>query len=507
MRKFNKNSLALKIAVAYIFLTLVNLTFFSVIIVENQTDLIITNFKHQAESLAKATIGSLAKLKIRRIKDKDYNSLREYLKSYDLNWYRIFDRNGKVWHQYTQPGTESQANREQPKKKEILQRIQQLDSKISLFQTRYLLEIKEEGFGIEILLPLQAAKRDGKIFLLASLSLQEIQQRLAIVYYQVAGALIWGIIFHVLFAAFLVRVIFRRIALLISASQKMKEGDLSARTNWKIKEKKQDELDVLGTSFNSMAASVEEKIITISKLNKQIQQELKIGKEVQEILGSTSKDIIADFKPQLYFRPLREVSGDMCHYFKFSNNHYGVFFADASGHGVSAALVTAISYLSLESILSRNIAKEKIMDVLNTSIASRMQQSFYLTAVFMIFDNNGQLLIANAGHNDFFILPKAEQKILTVEAEGLPIGVLPDSTYSLRKYSVKSGDRVFIYTDGLVETKDKEDNEFSLQRVRDILSDNFSQSTEVLATQVKEQFESFAHSYADDVTFLILEVP
>ena len=293
----------------------------------------------------------------------------------------------------------------------------------------------------------------------------------------------------------------------------MSAGDLSSRVDWKIDEEKKDELDVLGLSFNEMASNVQEKIRTIteqmetiSTLNRQIQQELKIGKEVQKLLITAPEGIMKDCKPYVYYRPLREVSGDMFHYFKFTNGMRGVFFADASGHGVPAALVTAISFLGLEDVLRRQLKKEDVMNTLNHSITVRMQQAFYLTAVLALFDDSGQLWLSNAGHNTFFILPRQGKRI-EIESDGLPVGVLPDSEYPLHKYQVQKGDRIFIYSDGLIETTNKQKEEFGLERLTSILDKHLSRPIEEMAGEVQKSFDDFACNFTDDVTFLCMEIP
>ena len=508
-----KNSLALKIGLAYVVLTLINLIFFSVMIIENQTDLLVTSFKHQSDSLAKRAASLFSRLEIGPSPNHPgYKKLQDSLGTYDLNWYKVIDAKANIWHEYPKQKEKLLKERREEFTKKIRKKLSSLSSRASLFQTRYLIELQKKDFSMELLLPLG---KKGSAFLFASLNLKTMQDRLHLVYYQVLLAVVWGIVFHFLFALFLIRIIFRRIAGLLKASTKMSEGDLSSRIDWKINEEKKDELDVLGLSFNEMASNVQEKVRTISEqvetittLNRQIQQELKIGKEVQNLLISAPEDIMKDCKPYVYYRPLREVSGDMFHYFKITETEdiRGLFFADASGHGVPAALVTAISFLGLEDVLQRDVKKEELMNSLNYSITMRMQQAFYLTAVLALFNTKGQLWLSNAGHNVFFLLSR-DGKRVEVESDGLPIGVLPDSEYPLREYKVEKGDRIFVYSDGLVETTNEKKEEFGLERVKEILKKNHSKPIEELGKEVETAFLAFARNFTDDVSFLCIEIP
>ena len=551
MRTFS-NSLGLKIALAYITLAIFNLAYFSISTIDNQTDLIYNNFKAQANNLAQKASSNFSQIKLgSNKKSKGYKYLKEQMELYDLNWYKITNSNGDIlyekhiikkeeetkvykyireqmakyglnWgedHEINQDKKADSNNKKEGNilkkdkekdRKEMAEKIQLISSTKSLLKANYLVELQKEDFSIRMILPITKSQNS---FLYTSLNLSSVQDRKNAVYYQIAMSILWGVIFHALFAVFLSRAIFRRISILVNASKKMKDGDLSTRATWKIKENKEDELDILGTSFNEMAHSVQEKvriiseqIKTISTLNSQIQLELQIGKNVQELLITPNTDVIKEFSPYSYYHPLREVSGDMMHCFNLGNIK-GVFFADASGHGVPAALVTAITFLSLETIIKSNVPKEELLAKLNNEIATRMQQAFYLTAVILLFDpNNGKLWYTNAGHNSFFLsLKNGEMQV--IDSICLPVGVLPDAEYPLTSFDVSEGDRIFLYTDGLTETMDDAKEEFGIERLTKIIEDNKSLSSNEMGDKIKEDFTNFARNYIDDVTFLSLDVP
>ena len=537
-----KNSIILKIAFAYIALALINIIFFSVMILENQTDLIIESFKHQSESLAKSTSTQFKDLNLdaKNISNEDIETIKDLLKIYDINWFALYNGEGKLIKTSTKKSDFSKndtnnktidessknlnkdntevdkINLESNFSKKINEKIQQLESTNSLFQTRYLIELHKENFSIELLISLINENnlkniKSNNLYLLTSLNLKSIQERLNLLYFQVLGAVVWGIIFHTLFGIFLIRVIFRRINILVTASEQIEAGDLSTRIQWKIDLDNLDELDVLGVSFNSMVSSVQDKVRTISKqvtviegLNNQIQKELRIGKDVQKMLINVENDLLKVYNPQIFSRPLREVSGDMIHYFQLNDGSKGIFFADASGHGVPAALVTAISYLTFEDILKRNVARDEILNQLNSSLTERLKQSFYLTAVAMVFDSDG-VWITNAGHNTFYIFSQENNRI-DVESKGLPIGILPESAYKMEKYKLNKGDKIFIYSDGLTETLDDAGNEYGNERIIEIIEKNKHLNSIEIAKALEIDYNVFAAHYKDDVSYLLLEI-
>ena len=494
-----KKSLLLQIGVFYTILALVNITFFSAMILENQTDLLLINFKYQSEDLAKTVLGQLSSIKLTQEKDNNFRILENSLKAYQLRSYTVYEITGKIWHNYPPNDKIKKVN------DTTIAKSRDLNNRQSLFRARYLIELNEKDFSLELILPLEGA--DSKVFLLAQLSIKTIQDRLTSIYYQVAGAVIWGIIFHALFGLFIFRVIFRRIEILKKASNEMANGNLKARAVWKMNEKKgYDELDILGNSFNLMASNVEEKVDTISLLNQQIQEELSIGKEVQELFLTPDK-VVEPLHPSLFYRPLREVSGDIYRYFKFKGDYQGVFFADASGHGVSAALITVITLLTLQEVIAKQISPKNLMTEVNKLLAIRLDTTYYATAVFLLFDSKGKLYATNCGHNTIFILPKNTDQRIEIKSHGPPLGLLEESVYPLQSFPIKKGDKVFVYSDGLIETEGENNEQFGLERLFQNLEETRNADNKFIKESLQEKFLEFARHYIDDVSFMLLEAP
>ena len=501
-----KRSLSLQIGFLYIILAIGNITFFSAMILENQTELLLINFKYRSKELADTVLGELKNVEISPSKDENYQLLKKSLSNFHLISFSIFTSEGILWHQY--PETKNQPNKIS---KKIQEKSEELDIRDSLFRSRYLLELNEKDFSLDFMLPVTSGVSKQRIFLLARMDIQSIKERLVSIYYQIGGAIAWGVIFHLLFAIFIFRVILKRIQILNQASIQMKDGDLSIRAEWKRKrDKVPDELDILGDSFNSMASEIQGKVETISKLNSQIQQELVIGKEVQNLFLSSDVSMEV-LKPAVFCRPLREVSGDVYSYFSFKGNLQGVFFADASGHGVSAALITVITLMSLEDIISQKIKFGQVIPRLNKLLAQRFDYSYYASGIFALFTPDHKLHIVNAGHTTALLLPSPERgdsaKTMHISSQGPPIGLAEESTYPVERIDVFKGDKIFIYSDGLIETTDDNQEQFGFDRILSCLEANAQKEPIQIQKALEENFSQFAKNYADDVTFMILEVP
>ncbi len=504
--------LALRIGLLYVLLAAVNITFFSVVILENQSDLLLGNFKYRAESIVKSVLDEdVADLRFpAQPPAPEYELLRGTLDAYDVQRYVIFDTQGRVRDAYVSAEGEAQTPAPNPGERveaELLDKIVEFTKEESLFRSRYIIDLDEERWSLDFLLPLSG--RGERLFLAANLNVRTMQERVQYLQFQVLLAVVWGVIFHLLFAIFVFRLIFRRVNLLKGASLRMAGGRLNSRADWN-RGRTEDELDELGDAFNSMAANIQDQVETITDLNDQIQNELAIGQEVQELfLGD--EDLIESLKPALLYRPLRQVSGDVYKYFEFEDGSRAVFFADASGHGVSAALVTTITLLSLDEVLREHREPCKIMEELSNLMAVRLDTTFFATAVFVYFEAGGAVHLTNAGHNAPLILPADGGELREIKPHGPPLGFIEDAPYKQETVSLTSSDRIFLYTDGLTEAANvaagDEKELYGIERVEAILDQRRGESAEKIIEHLEQDFDAFAGHITDDVTVLILEVP
>ena len=493
-----KRSLRIRIGILYTLLALINIIFFSVMIFENQNDLLLANFKYQTESIVKDFQAEIRDLKISPAEDDNFRRLAGSLSAHELAYFIVFDEQGQIWHRRPDgPPAPDNVN------EETLQRSREIQHE-ELLYSRYSLELNEEDFSVQLLMPL-ATTGGQAAFLQLSMSIATIKDRLFQIYLQIGLAVVWGIIFHVLFAIFVFQVIFRRVTILRQASDRMSGGELEARAEWK-RSGSDDELDELGDAFNTMAGSIEDQVNTITRLNSEIQEELKIGKDVQEIFLSEI-DMFADFKLTLFYRPLREVSGDVYKFYNFRGERKGLFFADASGHGVSAALITTITIMSLDEILRRQVKPAGVLNHLNQALAQRLDTSFFATGVFLLFNPDGSMQYTNAGHNPMYHMPAGSTESAQLGKMGPPLGLMEEFEYPNETLQMGHGDKLVIYSDGLVETQSAGEEQFGEARLLNLLSSHAQADPVELHSVLEKEFTDFAAHYKDDVTFIILEIP
>lgn len=470
-------------------------------IFENQSDLLLKNFQFQSENLANTILADIQAIGLSGEKDESFEVFRKTLKLYEITKFSIFDAEGKIIlsEPDSGPGIKEITDAVLKKTKEVSS-----DKEGNLFKARYSLDLNESDFTVDFLLPIRLS--DAKeVFLFTHFNISSIQDRLKQLYIQVGYAVLWGIVFHIIFAILVYRAIFKRVGSLEVASKQMATGNLESRVTWNFKSN--DELDSLGKSFNLMAEEIQNKVTTITRLNEEINQELQIGKEVQELFLPSVKKF-KKFNIGKLYRPMREVSGDLYQYFQFpENNYYGFFLADASGHGVSAALVTVVMAMSLQAIMKENQSAIQAINQLGEVIANRLQASFFATGVFVVFEEPGVVKFVNAGHNAPFIIRPSTKEITYVDSSGPPLGMGDDIQYSLESFPVLPGDKIILYTDGVVETPIKEGGLFGLERFTEVVLENIHLPNAEIVEKAMALLEEKHEEYKDDVTMIVLDVP
>lgn len=250
---------------------------------------------------------------------------------------------------------------------------------------------------------------------------------------------------------------------------------------------------------------LEKKIIN---QNKKLQSELNMAKKLQCSL--LPKDLPEDKIEFSYiYKPCETLGGDFLDIFKIDSDHIGVYIADVSGHGVAASMLTVFLRSSIDkSTLSPASALKKLYKEFNNDYSD---QDYYITVFYAIIDlRNNTLVYSNAGHNVSPIIFSSEsKKFELLRIPGIPISNwVEEPIYSDRQVGLEKGDRLFLYTDGIVELKNKNNEQFGEDRLVSVLLSENSNPNIVL-DQIIEATCKFAgiHSYShisDDITMALL---
>lgn len=157
----------------------------------------------------------------------------------------------------------------------------------------------------------------------------------------------------------------------------------------------------------------------------------------------------------VFYRPLEEAGGDFYDILNISNQITGYFLADSSGHDIEISYTTA----SVKALLAQNCTPLyspcESMKMINDVLVEILPEDKYLTACYMHLNRGTRIMtLVNAGHPPVIYMPKGKKPFF-IKVPGDILGMFTDAAFGIKRFSVNEGDRFFLYSDGIVESKEK----------------------------------------------------
>jgi len=207
------------------------------------------------------------------------------------------------------------------------------------------------------------------------------------------------------------------------------------------------------------------------------------------------------------YHPHSAVSGDVYHFLLNREGELGIFIGDATGHGVTAALMTMMVMLGLDGI-RRNLSTDDSMRRLNGLLAAR-KTGMSVTGIFLRVSPQGKLTVTHAGHPPLLLIPANGADIVCFEKGGCPLGIFDDEPvpYEEEQYQLQVGDKLFAYTDAVLEWENMAGEGFGLEKLLCVLDHhrhrNFEDLISICMDRLIEHAEG--NSCGDDLTMLAFE--
>lgn len=206
--------------------------------------------------------------------------------------------------------------------------------------------------------------------------------------------------------------------------------------------------------------------------------------------------------------PARTVGGDFYDFIPLGNNQLGILLGDVSGKGVKAALYMAKLVSDFRYISQSYHEPELIMKQINERLFKRSEGGMFATAIFCRLNMKEKTLtISNAGHPGLLVKNQDRTIFEKGKAHGPPLGILPNSHFSKEDIQLKPGQLIFAYTDGVTEPQNLQKDQFGLERLQYVISQNDDDPNKLIDHLEKsiKQFVNSLESF-DDLTCLALKV-
>jgi sigma-B regulation protein RsbU (phosphoserine phosphatase) len=206
--------------------------------------------------------------------------------------------------------------------------------------------------------------------------------------------------------------------------------------------------------------------------------------------------------------PATEVGGDFFDFFFIDKDHLCFVIGDVSGKGVPGALFMAVTKTLIKSRAADGISTASILTIVNNELSKSNKTNMFAT-VFMCILNvqTGELVHTNAGHNPPYILKENKYLVRLNPLHGPVVGPMNGMSYQERKIILDKGDTLLLYTDGVTEAMNPNEDLFSEKNLVELLSSNMNLSPEGLTNKIIMSVKSFEDSaeQADDITVMALQ--
>ena len=242
------------------------------------------------------------------------------------------------------------------------------------------------------------------------------------------------------------------------------------------------------------------------------QTELQTAAQLQEAVLPGSYPAFPDrgeFDIYAKMDPAREVGGDFYDHFLLDDDHLCLIMADVSGKGVPAALIMLAAKIILVNCARQGGSPEEILTRANDAIYPNIPEEMFVTVWLGVLEiSTGRLVSVNAGH-EYPALRHARGrfKLLDEAEHGFVLGGMEGTRYEEYVLTLKPGDKLFLYTDGVPEASDRSEEMFGGERMLEALNADPGAAPEELLKNVRKAVDDFVGDAEqfDDLTMLCLE--
>jgi serine phosphatase RsbU (regulator of sigma subunit) len=295
---------------------------------------------------------------------------------------------------------------------------------------------------------------------------------------------------------------------LTRGTERLRAGDFRQPVRFSSR----DQLGDLATSFNMMAAGIEDLLLQNAE-KERLEEELRIARQIQMSLLPQGVVEMSGLRIAALCLPATEVGGDYYDLLPLSESRMGVLVADVSGKGTSAALYMAELkglVLSLSRIYE---SPARLLGEANRILCSTLDPRSFITMTYAMVDTRARTVrLARAGHNPVIVFEQATGKTRVVAPPGLGLGLDKGEVFERVLEEVElplhEGDIFLFFTDGLSEAMNPASELFGEIRLAEILAEAPHLSSEELKERILAEIRHFVDGAAqhDDMTLVILKV-
>jgi len=237
-------------------------------------------------------------------------------------------------------------------------------------------------------------------------------------------------------------------------------------------------------------------------------REFEETREIQSGLLPSTIPEVPGYQIAAEWQAARSVTGDYFDVLHLGEGKVAMCIADVAGKGIPAAMVMSNLQAAIRASIDDSLSTDQLCSRVNRMMCDNLAPGKFITFFYCILDSrDGTLAYTNAGHNPPILIRRDGERLRLKEG-GAVLGALPDWMYESGRARLGAGDRLLLFTDGLIEARSPADEEFGEARLLGLLNDNRELSSGQLKANIVNALAEFnAGALQDDLTFIVVAAP
>jgi len=292
---------------------------------------------------------------------------------------------------------------------------------------------------------------------------------------------------------------------LYDGTTRVMEGDFAHR----IRPRGHDQIASLSYSFNRMTENMEQ-LLKVAAEKERMQADIEIAREVQVQMYPRRVPDSPRLRLAAACLPARSVSGDFFDYQRLADGRIALLLGDVAGKGISAALLMATIQTSCRARLAHALdGPSQVVSELNHQVCQASSPEKYATLCFCVFDEaTGELRYTNAAHLPPLLVRAGQDEVTQFNVDGTIVGSFPKVTFGESRTTLRTGDLIVFYTDGVTEPENEYGEQFGEERLIEIVRRYADRGENEIIQAVSHAVRQWTGSpeLQDDLTMMLARV-
>lgn len=239
-----------------------------------------------------------------------------------------------------------------------------------------------------------------------------------------------------------------------------------------------------------------------------VSRELDLARQIQRSILPGATPSVPGLRVAARYLPMSDVAGDFYDFETSRPGCLGFIVADVSGHGIPAALVASMVKVAFAAEAARLVVPGLVLENMNRTLYGKFERA-YVTACCGLFADSGRRLAYSLAGHPAPLLRRTDGRLERLEQGGLPLTFDPEVSYPTAEVALDPGDRLLLFTDGLLEAPNAKDEFFGDARLEQAIAEGAPLSAEALAERLVVELRHWIGpgvSPHDDVTIVVVDV-